>query len=700
MAGKRHWIAAAIGLSAVPGAAWASADGGCHTRWKLVSRAGDCSNRAMLAPGNDTRVNLLLLLRSRSGLGTSGLSYPDAGWDGVGLGHTFLDWRTMRLAFYPATAEPDEPPALAGSRCASLTLGTPAFRQALGAARDVPQVERSALSEARAGLEAVCRSQDAASAVQWPSGIASSGGQAWLGYLKASEAFYAGRWDEARGAFAGMRGARQEWLAETAAYMLARVDLNAAIEKSFGDYGYFQGAKATDQAAVARASSALAVYLQRYPQGRYAASAQGLQRRALWLSGDQAGLAREYERLLRTVRADSDDAALLVQEIDHKLLFPEGETQALTGGGAMLHAIDALLALRSHDRWGDKRDVADPGEAALAARRAALASDPELLGFIDASQAFYGAGDMRRVLALIPDDARRPAFSELAFSRQMLRGLALAALGDRNEAGFWREMLGGAKGLWQRPTVELALAMNLERSGKLADVFAANSQITDSTLRIILLSHSAGPAILRATALDKARPPEERRAALLALLDKQLARGDYAGFGNSLKIRLPEPAEQATDQNEIEMLKTFTSGNWSDGYPCPAIDETARRLARNPADNASKLCLGEFRRLNGFDGVDTFVPPPAKDELGGAADEFPGKSLMRGDIYAGVIADPRAAAPEKAYALYRSVMCYAPGGNNACGNADVPKQARRAWFQRLRREHPASPWARRLQYYW
>jgi hypothetical protein len=700
MAGKWRWMAAAIGLSALSGAASASGDLGCSTQWKLVSRTGDCANRAMLAPGNDTRVNLLLLLRSRSGIGSAGLTYPDEGWEGDGLGHTFLDWRSMWLAFYPAKGQQGEEAAFSGSRCASLSLATPAFKQALGAAREVPQAERSALIEARAGLEAVCSSGSEAPAAQWPAGITSAGGQAWLGYLTGSRAFYAGRWDEARGAFAGLRSARDAWLAETAAYMLGRVDLNAAIEKSFGEYGNFQGAKATDQAALGRAAAALAAYLQRYPQGRYAASAQGLQRRVLWLSGDVAGLAREYERLLGSVRADSVDAALLVQEVDHKLLFPDGEAQALVGGGAMLQAVAALLDLRSHDRWGDARSVPGLSAAALAARQQALVADPELAGFIEASEAFYGAGDMRRVLALIPDDARRTSFSELAFSRQMLRGLALAALGDRNETGFWREMLGGAKGLWQRPTVELALAMNLERSGKLAEVFAAGSPITDSTLRIILLGHSAGPGILRVAALDKTRPAEERRAALFALLDKQLARGDYAGFGESLKIRLPAPAEETNDTNTVELLKAFTAGNWSDGYPCPAIAETARRLAANPSDGTSRLCVGEFRRINGFDSVDRYDRPPAKDELGGASDMFPGKSLMRGDIYASVMADPRAPSGDRAYALYRAVMCYAPGDNNACGNADVPKAQRRAWFERLKREHPSSPWTQRLRYYW
>ena len=61
-------------------------------------------------------------------------------------------------------------------------------------------------------------------------------------------------------------------------------------------------------------------------------------------------------------------------------------------------------------------------------------------------------------------------------------------------------------------------------------------------------------------------------------------------------------------------------------------------------------------------------------ELDDLADEFivanGGKSTSRGDIYANIIADPKAPADGKAYALYRAINCYAPSGNNTCGNAE------------------------------
>ena len=128
--------------------------------------------------------------------------------------------------------------------------------------------------------------------------------------------------------------------------------------------------------------------------------------------------------------------------------------------------------------------------------------------------------------------------------------------------------------------------------------------------------------------------------------------------------------------------------------------DTAATLARNPREVKARLCLGEFYRLNGFDDIGGREEAPKRDELGGTPTLFSGKPTPRGDIYADVIADPQAPAGEKAYALYRAINCYAPSGNNACGNADVAESQRRAWFQRLKRDYAASPWAKQLRYYW
>jgi hypothetical protein len=146
-------------------------------------------------------------------------------------------------------------------------------------------------------------------------------------------------------------------------------------------------------------------------------------------------------------------------------------------------------------------------------------------------------------------------------------------------------------------------------------------------------------------------------------------------------------------------LGLFTRGKFQEDYPCTALARTAATLAASPANAKARLCLAEFWRLNGFDYYLAGTRPKA-DELGGSAPLFPGKPTARSALYAAVLADRTAAPEDIAYALYRSVQCYAPSGNNACGGEDVPQTQRKAWFQRLKRDYPTSRWASDLKYFW
>lgn len=703
------WSAVGAGLLAASGVAWACADSSCAPSWKLGAVEPDCASRAVLTPGNDSRVNLLFLLRGAAGLGVTAAKYPALEYESAGYGRTFLDWHTLNAGLFPKDprADDDVGPDFAGSRCISLNSGTPAFLAALDASKALSGTERTALGAARQRLDRTCRGgegDNAAPLADWPDGVASPAAKAFLGYLKASDAFYGERWDDARQGFAALVQAPDPWVRETAAYMLGRVDLNAAQAKAFDEYGSYDGSKAIDKAAVARAKGSLGAYLKAWPSGRYIGSATGLQRRALWLEGDAKGLAAEYARQLASVKPGSEDAARLVEEIDNKLLFA-GDRAPAADGPILLAALD-LVQMRDYS-WDDaegKSVKSGLTEADIAAQAPAFARAPELYGFVQASHAFYVQKDYRKVLALIPDDARRSEYSPVAFSRQVLRGMALAAVGDRNEAGFWRELLGGSNALWQRPTVELGLALNLERRGQIAQVFAKGSPVQDTTLRKILLTHSAGPAVLRSAAQDTARPQVERDAALFTLLYKQLTRGDYAGFASNRAL-VPASADREPglwnfiDQETIP-LGLFSKGRWSDGYACQSITVTAQKLAKNPQDSAARLCLGDFLRLNGFDGWDDLDDSPHKDELGGTARDFAGQPLARAAIYTGVLADRAAPAGDRAYALYRLVNCYAPSGYNGCGGTGVEIDQRKAWFNQLKRDYPSSPWAKKLRFYW
>jgi hypothetical protein len=474
--------------------------------------------------------------------------------------------------------------------------------------------------------------------------------------------------------------------------MAARVEINAAIDGAFDEWGSFEGPDRADQGAVRAALQGFDDYLSAYPEGRYAASARGLKRRGWWLGGDTRALAAEYERLLGAAPADMRLAVELVDEVDNKLFFPTASGRPVAGevDGAMLLAALDLLRMRADPYSRDER-LLGPAltRAELDAQAGEFAGREELFTFLQAAHALYVAGNPREVLSLVPDDARRTSYTPLQFSRQMLRGMALARLGDRNEEGFWKELLGGTKGLYQRPTAELGLALNYDRRGAIEAVFAADSPIRDVTIREILLEQSAGQTLLRRMVRD-GPTAEERSLASYVLLYKELTRGRYADFLADLP-------------NDPEAPEGFRYGRIGRGevqaeYPCPALTDTVKRLVANAGDVKAMLCLGEYYRLSGFDWPNFEEPP--EGTLGSHTRDFPGAAIPRSAFYDRVVADPRAARGDKAYALYRAVRCYEPTGTSSCGGEEVPQSQRQAWFRRLKRDYADTNWARDLEYYW
>ncbi len=685
---------AALALAGTSGVAWACADGGCDVRWKLGSQEMDCASRATLAPGNDTRVNMLLLLRDRAGLGTEALKPTEVDYEYFEGGETFYSWRKLNAGLFPGrydywsgfgAKEGDR----RGSRCASLASGSAAFNAALSANGSVPAGERVALANIRKRLVEACDGKDGDGLAMDSANINSSPGQAFLEYLNASEAFYREDYARAQQGFAGLSKSSDAWLKETAAYMIGRVALNAAQATAIHQYGWFEGPEKVDQAQVRASRAGFASYLKAWPQGRYAASARGLERRLAWLAGDSAALAKAYGGMVTTVDPGSEAATTLVEEIDNKLLFSTG-IEAQADGPLLLAALDLARMRPSYGADGEGPPKLTAAE--LEAQAPKFASDKPLFDYLRATHAFYVAKDYRRVLALIPDDARAARHSNLGFSRQVLRGMALAALKDRNEGGFWQEFLSGTKGSWQRSTVELGLALNWERNGKVDAVFAPGSPITDRSIREVLLINSATAPILRRAVTVRALPIDLRDKAQYTLLTNELIRGDFAAFAADVKL----PLAKADGAANI-----FTKGKVSDGYPCAPIAVTAAALAKTPQDIPGRMCLGDFMRLNGLDYYEgQYWRAPKPDELGGHARGFTAPRQYRSSYYTSVIANPRAAPNDKAYALYRAVMCYAPSGMNDCGGADVPVGQRKAWFTQLKRDYPASQWAKKLRIYW
>jgi hypothetical protein len=271
-----------------------------------------------------------------------------------------------------------------------------------------------------------------------------------------------------------------------------------------------------------------------------------------------------------------------------------------------------------------------------------------------------------------------------------------------------------AEPILQRPAIELALAGNYERSGQLAAVFAPNSPIRTPTYRELLLTYSAGPDLLRQRVSAADAPDHERQLALYVLLFKELTRGRYQPFLDDLRA-MPAHPPKADIYDSIgigydAISPALDNFNWAgttagDGFACPSLKAIAAALAKAPHDERSLICLGEFLRLNNYEGFLRDEPAPAGTpkppvELTSQPTQFPGIGVSRLDIYKAVIADAKAAPDLRAYALYRAVNCWAPSGYNGCDSSDAPKSQRKAWHDELKARYRDSVWAQKLKYYW
>ncbi|MGL4271626.1 MAG: outer membrane assembly lipoprotein YfiO [Pseudomonas paracarnis] len=700
--------------------AQASSDDSCYPDWRVSRDSYEpCSNQPFLSPGNDSRVNLRLLLADKK---AAPLAPNALGEDDLAQGFGPVPFPVYRLVPVPATnEEPDnkaddsrtaeldtllQPLGIKreeyktagqaflngeGSRCRSNDddSATAFISQVIKA--QMPPAERDVLVKARLQLLTTCDwSRQVVDAQLTPSANA----QLFRTYLQAAGDFYSGRFDYAERGFAAAATSDVPWLKETAMYMTARTSLNQAQAEAFDEYGMPQR-EHVDKSALSDAEEGFLSYLKHYPQGDYVASARGLLRRVHWLANDDARLAEDFTwqfteatEAQRNVSVDE-----LVEEADLKLLMVGNKA----ANSPMLQVVSDLMAMRAHTPPLLSREDLDK-------QKSTFASEPALFDFLQASYALYVEHQPDAALKHLPADVPS-SLDYFAFSQQTLRALALEAKQDWKAAeALWLQLLPLAKQPLQRDQLELALAMNYERSGQLAKVFAADSPISAKQVRYILLRNVAGPDLLRQQ-IANASDPTERQSAQFVLLYKDLLRGQYATFADDLK-----QASLSDDKLGTSLGYTYTSGQtlklfqWNgdkaeSGYACPSIAQTAATL-QNEAKNPHALnCFGEFILRNGLDGM-PLEQPRAAGSLGSTDSDFKGETFSRLDGYKQVIANAKAPKTDKAYALFRAINCYAPAGYNSCGGEDVAPAVRKAWFRQLKSGFADTQWGKSLQYYW
>lgn len=703
-------------LATLPLQAQASADDSCYPDWRVSRNNLDvCSNLPFLSPGNDSRVNLRLLLADKKAapLAPNPLNEQD-----LSQGFGAVPFPVYRLT--PSTDEPvdastakldellaplginrdgaktagDAFLAGEGSRCRSNNESSAAAFVSQVVKADIPAAEQKLLINARLKLLGTCTPEG--QLLVDPQQIQSADGRQLRTYLQAAADFYSGRFGEAERGFAASGSTSVPWLEETALYMSARTSLNQAQQNAFDEYGMPQ-LEHVDKSALGTAEQGFNNYLKTYPQGEYAASARGLLRRVHWLAPNPDKLADDFAWQLTQASDAQRNVSLdeLVEEADTKLLT---STTAPVSNPLIL-ALNDLMWMRAGNPPTLTREALD-------AQKSVFAQEPALYAYVQAAFALYVEHQPDSTLKLLPEKVPS-TLDYFAFSQQTLRGLALEAKDDWKTAeALWLQLLPLAKQPLQRDQLELALAMNYERSGQLAKVFAADSPISFKQVRYILLRNVAGPELLRQQ-IANASDPVERQTAQFVLLYKDLLRGQFATFAEDLKQL---PASASEDKLGTSLGYVYSGGQslklfqWSgakaeSGYSCPSIAHIASTLQAEPKNPQGLNCLGEFILRNGLDGM-PLEQARSAGSLGSTASAFTGETYSRLDGYKQVIANAKAPHNDKAYALFRAVNCYAPSGYNSCGGEDVDKAVRKGWFRQLKTGFADTQWGKSLQYYW
>lgn len=699
--------------------AQACSDYYCEPHWALNQGGySNCSSLPILAPSNDTRVNFKLLLVD-GGFATlreipvteddAGNSYGKVPFS---VDHFESNVFSSKDTKKDADAESGDHGYGEGSRCASNESGKADFIAALNGSKELSTTERQVLIQERQKLNPDCvdvatsgKSVNFSIPNKNAKHLISQASKQFLQYLAAATAFYEGRYDAAKADFSGLANSKQPWLRESSRYMLGRTELNRAQQDAFDSYGFPDLAK-VDRKALAAAEGEINGYLQEYPNGRYASTARGLLRRVYWMSDKPEKLADEYSWQLNNQGSPQNNLTLddLALEVDNKL-FAVADPKHIKN--PLLLATLDLSLMRPADSSGARQiSFSD-----LSKQKTIFAGHPDLYEYLLAAHRFYvqkdAAGALKALSGKIPQK-----MTYLDFSRLVLRGLALEATKDRLGARkLWLGLLPASLLPLQSETVQLALALNYEYGNEVESVFKPDSPITEPAIRNILIRSDASPELLRRIINSNLNSSDERRLATFTLLYKNLLQGHYKDYIRDYRF-LPGDAAKFTsgaDNGDSPPLALFgwAGRKTNDSYGCPSTLEIAKLLAANPNDPYGLVCLGDFVKTNGLDSDYTFSGYSGRQSsdtgqavLGSVPSEFPGTIFSRGEAYKTIIADTDPAPDLKAYALYRSIECYAHSGNNQCGGSDVEQIVRKSWFQTLKKRYPNSVWAKSLKYYW
>ena len=654
-----------------------------------------CSNLPVLIPGNDNRTNMTLLL-SNLGLAQIKTLKPDLNLWSAQYGSVPFDVTSLPTVTENKINNKRQPFKLNQDqvsyeeRCISLQQGKQTFIDQVKANKNIPTAEKQLLIDARSKL-IDCEKTIALISVN-PNWSATT--RQYASYLNGSILFYNANFSAASKIYIALSQVEDPWLKETAQYMLIRTELNTAFASAQDQYGDINPEK-IDHVSVKNFFNNITEYLKLYPQGQYVASARGLMRRGLWLTDRQDLLINEIVWQINHPQSPLYNLEMnqLPAELDRRVFRSEKFNPKLLNEPFFLTTYN-LMQMR---KTGDEK-YKPITWAQLNNQKAFFKTQPELFKYLQAAHLFYVQGKNQEALSYLPK-ANRQTNSTLQLSQQFLIGQILEKQNKVQAQQHWLQLHQHANDGNAKALFETALANHFNQSQNTQAFIGKNAQISQAILQKNFISNFANEDALQTIIQSSTSTQNQKNTAIYTILSKSLDAQNFVLFNQNVQY-LPKNTAQYKSYESNDALKEqppfadfiWQGSNITPQLKCPDLITLSKQLAQSPKNALLNVCLGEYMRHSHYGD---YYYSWHNDEQ----NQFKGTPFARGTVYKKIIKnEPN--GDLKAYALYRSVMCYSPNGTNDCGDIEVSKNTRKQWFDQLKRDYPNSNWAKSLKYYW
>ena len=656
-----------------------------------------CDNLPALTPANDNQTNMLLLL-SDMGLAKLNFNQPNSPlWETEYSNVPFAAktlFESVTNKRPNARLKPSNVKTPYQEHCSSLDNGADQFTQQVKADKNLNKAEKDLLIQERQNISACDR--DLALIQVNPNWSIQA--RQYASYLNATIAFYNSNFSTATKIYSVLTTVDQPWIKETSQYMLIRSSLNESYQSGVGKYGDLKIDK-VDQTLLKNTYEHITTYFKRFPEGKYAASARGLLRRCYWLSGNTELLTNELAWQINHPDSKYYNLELdnLVFEIDRHV-FQSRSFNAKNLKDPFFLTISDLMQMRQATSAEDK--VLSWSE--LNNQKTRFKSQPELFQYLQANHLFFVQNKPAEALKYLPEHSSNSINSYLQLSQILLKGRILEKLGQtQNAQQYWEGWLSQSKSIEQRGLFELMLYPHYAQQQSANLFIGSNAKIKQASLQKSFIENEANEKSLMQIVQSKVSSTDQKNLALYKTLQKSLVHQNFKLFNQAFVLLPQDAAKYKYDSETYKNYKNqppFSDFIWvgtkiTPQMQCPDLFSLTQKLENSPQDLKLRLCLGEYARSTQGYNI-SYVTALEKE-----TSSFQGAIFTRGQVYKDIIKSS-SVADLKAYALYRSIMCYSPSGMNDCQDAEVEKSTRKQWFDHIKRDYPSTSWAQSLKYYW